>query len=201
MAEFVLDVPGGSHGFRDPTPQDFLKASAEAVDGDLDDAVGYAQRGSRGTIRLAPAFAGEEAFDGLEVGGVGGFVTEGSQYALEERTGPLAVEGHLGWHAIVGGGKEPFFRGGQQGVEGQDRLVSASLLAPESMPVIGEKMIEGAREEGAKPASFPCHVAEVALLDERLKEIVQQVLGVVGRVTTAANEGVQGVAIGIRTLV
>lgn len=197
VGDFLFDLFGGVDGLGDGVAEEVAVAAAEAVGGGFEGAFGHAQ--GSGHLGEPRAAAGEGGLERLEEGVFSAVAVIGFELGEdlgEQGQGPMALEEAVG--GLVGRGGGFAGEAGFGGIEGERGPVAAPFEGVLAGVLVGEEMLEGGEEEGAKTAlgGVEVGVGEELLLEEGGEKFLGEVFGGFGGVAVAADVGVEGVPVG-----
>src|SRR5262249_45123033 len=106
--------------------------------------------------------------------GSGKFALQAVKGSAEQSQGPLLLEKLLGREVGAGDCQVLLFGGGV--IQRTEREFAAPLLGVGTAPFVGQKVLQGGQQEGAKPAFPAVHRPQIILLQQAGKKRLGQIL-------------------------
>ena len=75
--------------------------------------------------------------------------------------------------------------------------VPTALLRPGAVPFVGKESFEGGEEKRPEPAALPSDAGEIVFLEQPAKELLGEILGIVGSMTLSADVGIKRIPVGL----
>jgi hypothetical protein len=136
-----------------------------------------------------------EALEPIQFAGPVEFVAQVAHYAVEHGSRPFAQEDALGSLVVAGLAQIVGFAGLE--IERQRGRPSAALQSSLAVVGIGQKVLDGAQQEGAEPAFFRIGPREESSGQDAQEKLLGQILRLFRHVSAAANEGVDGIPVAL----